>query len=105
MPDFETVVLTLGSLLAGFVNAIAGGGGLVTLRPAWSLPGFVGVTALTEAPDLVDRGRWDAFCGVRARGCAAAAAAPGSRAAQAESGGLGTTQKDSVSTSACAPAG
>ena len=31
MPDFETVALTLGSALAGFVNAIAGGGGLVTL--------------------------------------------------------------------------
>jgi uncharacterized integral membrane protein (TIGR00697 family) len=31
MPDFETIILTLGSLLAGFVNAIAGGGGLVTL--------------------------------------------------------------------------
>lgn len=31
VPEFEIIALTLGSLLAGFVNAIAGGGGLVTL--------------------------------------------------------------------------
>ena len=31
MLDFETVALTLGSLLAGFVNAIAGGGGLIAV--------------------------------------------------------------------------
>jgi uncharacterized protein len=31
MPPFELAAATLGSLLAGFVNAIAGGGGLVSL--------------------------------------------------------------------------
>lgn len=37
MPAFEIVAATLGSLLAGFVNAIAGGGGLISLPILFSL--------------------------------------------------------------------
>ena len=57
MPDFETVALTLGSLLAGFVNAIAGGGGLVTL------PVLLGVFPQAEPAVLFGTNKAAMICG------------------------------------------
>lgn len=57
MPDFETVALTLGSLLAGFVNAIAGGGGLVTL------PVMLGVFPHAEPAVLFGTNKASMICG------------------------------------------
>jgi uncharacterized membrane protein YfcA len=57
MPDFDTVVLTLGSLLAGFVNAIAGGGGLVTL------PVLLGVFPQAEPAVLFGTNKAAMICG------------------------------------------
>lgn len=57
MPDFETVALTLGSLLAGFVNAIAGGGGLVTL------PVLLGVFPRAEPAALFGINKAAMICG------------------------------------------
>lgn len=57
MPDFETVALTLGSLLAGFVNAIAGGGGLVTL------PVLLGVFPRAEPAVLFGTNKAAMICG------------------------------------------
>lgn len=57
MPDFETVALTLGSLLAGFVNSIAGGGGLVTL------PVLLGVFPRAEPAVLFGTNKAAMICG------------------------------------------
>ena len=57
MLDFETVALTLGSLLAGFVNAIAGGGGLVTL------PVLLGVFPQAEPAVLFGTNKAAMICG------------------------------------------
>jgi hypothetical protein len=57
VPEFETVALTLGSLLAGFVNAIAGGGGLVTL------PVLLGVFPQAEPAVLFGTNKASMICG------------------------------------------
>lgn len=57
MPQFDTIALTLGSLLAGFVNAIAGGGGLVTL------PVLLGVFPTAEPAVLFGTNKAAMICG------------------------------------------
>jgi len=57
MPVSDTVVLAFGSLLAGFVNAIAGGGGLVTL------PVMLGVFPHAEPAALFGTNKAAMVCG------------------------------------------
>jgi uncharacterized membrane protein YfcA len=57
MLHLDTMALTLGSLLAGFVNAIAGGGGLVTL------PVLLGVFPKAEPAVLFGTNKAAMICG------------------------------------------